>query len=53
MKYNNFSGLPFEMQLLKGIKEGQYRLRIFNPYASSKVKSEIDAIRNRISNFDK
>ena len=35
------------------IKEGQYRFRLFNPYASSKVKSEIDAIRNRISDFDK
>ena len=30
------------MKLLKGIKEGQYRFRLFNPYASSKVKSEID-----------
>ena len=35
------------------IKEGQYRFKLFNPYASSKVKSEIDAIRNRISDLDK
>ena len=41
------------MQLQKGIKEGQYRYRLFNRYASSKVKNEIDAIRNRISDFDK
>ena len=35
------------------IKEGQYRFKRFNPYSSSKVKSEIDAIRNRISDLDK
>ena len=53
IKYNNYWGLPIEMQLLKGIKEGQYCFTLFNPYASSKVKSEVDAIRNRISDFDK
>ena len=41
------------MQLLKGIKLGQYRFRLFNLYASSKVKNENDAIRNRIYDFDK
>ena len=41
------------MQLLKGIKYGQYRFRLFNPYASSKVQNENDAIGNRISDFDK
>ena len=54
IKYNNYSGLPFEMQLLKAIKEGQYRLRLLNPLThQSKVKNENDAIRNRISDFDK
>ena len=28
--YNNYSGLPFEMQLLKAIKKGQNRLRDFS-----------------------
>ena len=41
------------MQLLKGIKLGQYRFRLFNLYASSKVKNENDAIRNRIPDYDK
>ena len=41
------------MQPLKSIKEGQYRFRLFNPYVWNKVKKEKDAIRNRISDFDK
>ena len=41
------------MQLLKDIKEGQYRFRLFNLYASSKVKNENDAIRSRIPYYDK
>ena len=50
-KYINYSGLPFEVQFLKGTKES---LETFKPsYASSKVKYENDAIRNRISDFDK
>ena len=54
IKYNIYSGLPFEMQLLKAIKLGQNRLRLLNSsYVSSKVKNENDAIRNRISDFDK
>ena len=53
-KYNNYSGLPFEMQLPKAIKQGQNRLRLLNSsYVSSKVKNENDAIQNRISDFDK
>ena len=28
--YNNYSGLPFEMQLLKAIKKGQNPLRDFS-----------------------
>ena len=31
IKYNNFSGLPFDMQLLKGIKISQYLFRLCNP----------------------
>ena len=43
------------MQLLKIIKWGQYRFRLFNPYVSNKVKNEndSDAIRNRISDCNK
>ena len=54
IKYNNYSGLPFEIQFLKDIKEGHSCLRILNTlYASSKVKNENNAIQNRISDFDK
>ena len=44
------------MELLKAIKKGQNCSRLFNLilYASSKVKKENDAIRNRIADdFDK
>ena len=45
------------MQLLKVINSSKARIAWdfnFNPsYASSKVKNENDAIRNRISDFDK
>ena len=30
IKYNNYSSLPFQMQLLKSIKQGQNRLRFLN-----------------------
>ena len=54
IRYNNYSGLPFEIQFLKDIKEGHSCLRLLNSsYVSSKVKNENDAIRNQISDFDK
>ena len=31
IKYNNYSGLPFEIQFLKAIKEGHSCLRLLNP----------------------
>ena len=40
--YNNYSGLPFEMQLLKAITRPESLEGLFNP-ASSKVKNENDA----------
>ena len=43
IKYKNYLGLPFEIHLLKAIKEPSYAL--------SKVKNENDAIRNRITEF--
>ena len=49
---NNYSGLPFEMQLLKAIKKGQNRLRDFSTRIQQ-GENENDVIRNRISNFDK
>ena len=52
IKYNNSSGLPFEMQLLKATVLRPESLETFKP-ASSKVKNEKDASRNRISDFDK
>ena len=53
IKYNNHSGLPFEIQFLKAIKEGHSCLRLFNKpsYALSKVKNENDIIRNGITEF--
>ena len=30
-KYNNYSGLPFQIQFLKAIKEGHNCLRLLNP----------------------
>ena len=55
IKYNNYSGLPFEIQPLKAIKTvGPESLESFQPsYSSSKVKNKNDAILNQISNFDK
>ena len=55
IKYNNYSGIPVEMQLLKAIYQVRPEsLETFQPfYVSSKVKNENDAIRNRISDFDK
>ena len=50
--YNNYSGLPFEMQLLKVSSKARVTRGTFQP-ASSKVKNENDVIRNRISDFDK
>ena len=39
IKYNNYSGLPFEIQFLKAIKEGHSCLSLFKPpYALNKVK---------------
>ena len=53
IKYNNYLGLPFEIQFLKG-QVRPVSLQTLQPsYASSKVKNENDAIRNRISDFDK
>ena len=47
IKYNNYSGLPFEMQLLNGYRVRPESLETFETsYASSKVKNEKDAIRN-------
>ena len=46
---DNYSGLPFEIQFLKAIKEGHNCLRPLNPL--SKVKNVNDAIRNRITQF--
>ena len=40
--YNNYLGLPFEMQLLKAIKEGQNRLRDFSTRIQQ-GKNESDA----------
>ena len=52
IKYNNYSGLPFEIQFLKAIKEGHSCLSLFKPsYALSKVKNENDAFRNGITEF--
>ena len=53
IKYNNYSGLPFEIQFLKDVKEGHnYLLETFKPsYPLGKVKDENDAIRNRITQF--
>ena len=52
IKYNNYSGLPFEVQFLKAIKEGHSCLETFKPsYALSKVKNENDTIPNRITEF--
>ena len=31
IKYNNYSGLPFEIQFLKDIKEGHSCWRLLNP----------------------
>ena len=31
IKYNDYSGLPFEIQFLKDIKEGHSCLRLLNP----------------------
>ena len=51
IKYNNYSSLPFEMQLLKAMPES---LDTFEPsYASSMVKNGNDFIPNRFSEFDK
>ena len=51
IKYNNYLGLPFEIQFLKAIKEG-HSCETFKPsYALSKVKNKNDAIRNRITEF--
>ena len=52
-KYNNYLylGLPFEMQLLEAIKYGQNRFRLFNQ--ARWKRKRIDAIRNRISDFDR
>ena len=50
IKYNNYSGLPFEIQFLKAIKEGHSCLRLLNLLTHlSKVKNENDAIRSRIT----
>ena len=55
IKYNNYSGIPVEKQLLKAIYQVRPEwLETFQPsYVSSNVKNENDAIRNRISDFDK
>ena len=54
IKYNNYSGLPFEMPASESYEVRPESLETFEPsYASSKVKNENDAIRNRISDFDK
>ena len=51
IKYNNYSGLPFEIQFLKD--QGRpLLLETFKPsYALSKVENEKDAIRNRNTEF--
>ena len=47
IKYNNYSGSPFEIQFLKAIT-----LETFKPlYALNKVKNENDAIRSQITEF--
>ena len=52
IKYNNYSGLPSEIQFLKAIKGRPQLLETFKPsYALSKVKNENYAIRNRITEF--
>ena len=48
IKYNNYLGLPFEIQFLIAIKGGHSCLRLLNPL---KVTNENDAIRNRITEF--
>ena len=54
INYNNYLGLPFEMQLpAESYEVRPESLDTFEPsYASSKVNNENDAIRNRISDFD-
>ena len=55
IKYNNYSGLPFEIQFLKDIKEGHSCLRLLNPLTAllriEQGEDENDAIRNRITQF--
>ena len=52
IKYNNYSGLPFEIQFPDRHQGRPQMLETFKPpYALSKVKNENDAIRNRITEF--
>ena len=32
IKYNSYSGLPFEIQFLRAVKEGHNCLRLLNPF---------------------
>ena len=54
IKYNNYSGLPFEIKFLKHIKEGHSCLRLLNPltcWARWKTKTMPSEI--GLPNFDK
>ena len=54
MKYNNYSGLPFEMQLESHqVRPETLAWDLSTPLQIEQVKNENDAIRNRISDFDK
>ena len=51
IKYNNYSGLPFEIQFLKDIKEGHSCLRLQTLLRIKQGENEKDAIRNRNTEF--
>ena len=54
IKYNNYSGLPFEIQFLKDIKEGHSCLRLLNPLThQAKRKTKTMPSEIGLLNFDK
>ena len=53
IKYNNYSSLPFEMQLWKASGKASIASVSQPSYVSREVKNGNEAILNRISDFDK
>ena len=52
IKYNNYSGLPFEIQFLKAIKEGHGCLRLLNPLMHlARWRTKTMPSENRITEF--